>query len=89
MSQLLLTDEEISELCSPLVQPAAQIRYLKSQGFVVKTKPNGKPMLSRAHVEQVMGSGPQRELAAAAPTEPNFAGLSDLFSNRRGRRNRS
>lgn len=46
-----LTDEEIREIASPLKQPAAISRWLSDQGFVIKRKPNGMPLVSRAHFE--------------------------------------
>lgn len=60
-----LTDDEVSDLCDGLVQPAAQVRYLVGMGFTVKTKPNGRPLVGRSHVESVlcgpaMASGQKR-----------------------------
>jgi hypothetical protein len=52
-----LTDEEIVEICHPLLQPAAQVRYLRNHlGLVVKTKPNGRPLVSRAHFETAIAN---------------------------------
>jgi hypothetical protein len=49
-----LTNEELDDLCKPLTQAAAQIRFLRSLGLTVKTKPNGTPLVMRSHFEQVM-----------------------------------
>jgi Domain of unknown function (DUF4224) len=50
-----LSDSEIDEICSGYVQNAAKIRFLESLGLSVRRKPNGKPLVSRAQYEQVMG----------------------------------
>lgn len=68
-----LTQDEINDLCKPLVQAAAQIRYLRELGLTVRTKPNGGPLIMRAHFEQVMN--PPSKGAAPAKREPNRAGL--------------
>lgn len=51
-----LTQAEIDSICEPLKQPAAQVRYLKRLGVNVKRKPNGRPLVSRAHYEAVRGN---------------------------------
>ena len=48
-----LSDEEIADMCRPLEQPAAQLRFLKREGYVVSRRPNGRPFLMRAEVERV------------------------------------
>ena len=56
-----LSDEEIADMCRPLEQPAAQLRFLKREGYVVSRRPNGRPFLMRAEVERVkVGRSPQR-----------------------------
>ncbi|WP_261542839.1 DUF4224 domain-containing protein [Burkholderia multivorans] len=49
-----LTDDELRRIAEPLRQPAAIMRWFKRAGFEVKKKPNGMPLVSRAHFEQVM-----------------------------------
>ncbi|WP_261530597.1 DUF4224 domain-containing protein [Burkholderia multivorans] len=49
-----LTDAELRRIAEPLRQPAAIMRWFKRAGFEVKKKPNGMPLVSRAHFEQVM-----------------------------------
>ena len=50
-----LSDEEINELCKPLTQPAAQVRYLRQVlKLTVTTKPNGRPVVIRSHAERVL-----------------------------------
>lgn len=48
-----LTDSEIDTICAGLVQNAAKVRYLRSMGLTVRQKPNGKPLVNRAHFEHV------------------------------------
>jgi len=74
-----LTKDEIDDLCQPLTQAAAQIRFLQSLGLTVKTKPNGAPLVIRSHFEQVMNpagkmkptgrTGPNREAYLALTTK--------------------
>lgn len=74
-----LSDTEILTVCSPLTQPAAMIRYLKDQGFHVKRRPNGWPLISRANFESVMmGSAPPVSTGNAA-VGPNAQALLDRF----------
>ncbi|PRF87239.1 hypothetical protein C6Q22_12470 [Burkholderia multivorans] len=49
-----LTDAELRRIAEPLRQPAAIMRWFKRAGFEVKKKPNGMPLVSRVHFEQVM-----------------------------------
>lgn len=50
-----LTEAEIAEICAGLKQPAAQIRFLERLGLSVRRKPNGRPLVNRAHYNAVMG----------------------------------
>lgn len=52
-----LSDAEILELCAPLVQPSAQVRYLKGLGLFVKRRPDGRPLLAVSEFERVLGAG--------------------------------
>jgi hypothetical protein len=47
-----LTDAEISEICRPRKQGAAQIRYLRSLGIKVERRADGTPLVWRADVER-------------------------------------
>ena len=49
-----LTDAEIDTICAGLVQNAAKVRYLQRMGLTVRRKPNGKPLVNRAHYDAVM-----------------------------------
>jgi len=48
-----LTDEEIDRICAGLTQNAAKVRYLQGLGLIVGRKPNGRPLVGRAHFEAV------------------------------------
>lgn len=76
-----LSDYELLKLCEPLTQPAAMVRYLKDQGFFVKRRPNGWPLISRTNFEAVMmGSAPSAAGGKATPG-PNAQALLDRFKN--------
>ncbi|HYE40266.1 MAG TPA: hypothetical protein VEB23_10060, partial [Ramlibacter sp.] len=69
---------------------AAKVRYLQSLGLTVKTKPNGRPVVERAHYEQVMAGlanadrkkRPAQTPAARAPVQPNLGGLVVSFARK-------
>jgi Domain of unknown function (DUF4224) len=46
-----LSREEVADMCRPLVQPAAQIRYLQSIGIRVRRRPDGTPLVLRADLQ--------------------------------------
>ncbi|MDZ7595842.1 MAG: DUF4224 domain-containing protein [Thiobacillus sp.] len=75
-----LSDDEILGFCKPLTQPAAMIRYLKREGFHVKRRPDGWPLLSRANFDAVM-MGHALPAAAGDTTQagPNVQALLDRF----------
>lgn len=50
-----LTDAEIDDICGGLKQNAAKVRFLQRLGVQVARKPNGRPLVSRVHYEQVRG----------------------------------
>lgn len=56
-----LTDAEVDAICAGLTQNAAKVRYLRRMGLTVRQKPNGKPLVNRAHFELVL-----------TPPEPDF-----------------
>lgn len=55
-----LSDSEIDVICAGLVQNAAKVRYLRSMGLTVRQKPNGKPLVNRAHYDSVMTGAAKR-----------------------------
>lgn len=59
-----LTDAEVREICAPLQQPAAMIRYLRDDIGVVgiKRKPNGMPLVHRQAFDRAFGFKPPAAL---------------------------
>lgn len=85
-----LTDDEIAEICQPLRMAAAQRRHLERLGLLVKTRPDGKPLVGRAEFERVMTAAPP-PTAAADPTltTPNVVGLEQWALKRKKRGQKS
>lgn len=54
-----LTDSEIDDLCNGLVNNAAKVRYLRTMGLTVHSKPSGRPLVMRAHAEAVLSGAQQ------------------------------
>lgn len=52
-----LTDAEITEICRPRRQGAAQIRFLRSIGIKAARRADGTPLVWRADVERARASG--------------------------------
>lgn len=79
------TDQEVDDLCMGLVTNAAKVRYLRAQGLTVTQKPNGRPLVMRAHAEVVLSG--LKQIQAVTPTvptpaRPNKAGLIALFGGK-------
>lgn len=64
MASANLSDAEIDEICDGYTQNAAKVRFLKGLGLTVAQKPNGRPLVNRAHYDQIRG-GRQLETAGA------------------------
>ncbi|MGN6581025.1 MAG: hypothetical protein ACTHJ1_13730 [Bordetella sp.] len=79
-----LTDAEIADICAPLQQPAAQLRYLHRLGLNVKRKPNGRPLVGRADFEYVMG-GRKQPIAdpTPPPVQPDVEALRAYFAQKK------
>lgn len=60
-----LSDAEIDHICAGLKQNAAKARYLRKLGLTVRRKPNGRPLVSRAHWEAVMSGMSGRQPGAS------------------------
>lgn len=52
---MFLTPEELVEL-THRQRPAAQIRALRAMGIEHRVRPDGKPVVLRAHVEALLGA---------------------------------
>lgn len=68
-----LSDAEIDDICRGLVQNAAKVRYLRGLGVAVERKPNGRPLVHRAHYEAVRSG-------SARPPTSNGIGSSIRWS---------
>ena len=80
------TDQEIDDLCEGLHSNAAKCRHLRAQGLTVTQKPNGRPLVMRAHAEAVLAGLKQVLEDAARPAaknQPNKAALIALFAGRK------
>jgi hypothetical protein len=81
-----LTDAEADALCDGLRQNAAKLKYLRGLGLAVREKPNGRPLVLRSNVEEVLGGLPGRKRAkvpaAHPPAQPDAAGLVLAFSRK-------
>ncbi len=78
-----LTDQEIDDICAGLTQHHAMVRYLRAQGFEVKVKPNGRPLVSRANFEAVMAGQTPLPAANDEKRGANIIGLHEHFLTRR------
>lgn len=80
------TDQEIDSMCEGLASNAAKVRHLRRQGLAVSRKPNGRPLLMRAHAEMVLSGLQQAQAAikteARTGAQPNRAGLVLQFGQR-------
>jgi len=50
---MFLTDAELADLCRPLKQHAAQIRYLQRLGVRVRRRPDGTPLVLKSDLSVV------------------------------------
>ena len=53
MTIACLTDDELATICRPLVQHAAQVRFLRSLGLKVQRRPDGSPLVWRSDWERL------------------------------------
>ncbi len=73
-----LSDLEIDDMCDGLATNAARVRHLRRMGLTVTTKPNGRPLVMRAHAERVLSGLAELQQAAneSKPTaRPNREAL--------------
>lgn len=70
-----LSDEELADLCFPLTNGAAQIKFLQREGLSVSRKPGGRPLLMRSELERVKGAARFTPSEHNPPTQPNRAAL--------------
>ena len=72
MINLCLTKEELQEITG-LKRFAAQFRWLSQQGFIVRKRGDGMPIVSRQHFESMMGG--ILPLAKSKLQQPDFSSL--------------
>ena len=72
MLPIYLTIEELKEITGR-VKASAQFRWLRSQGFTVLLRADGRPLVSRNHFEAMMGG--QHYQTKAEVYEPDFSSL--------------
>ena len=60
-----LTDTEIDLICDGYVQNHARVMYLRRMGLTVRQKPNGKPLVNRAHYDAIMNPSTKTNRATA------------------------
>lgn len=78
-----LSDLEVADMCSPLRQAGAQKRYLQRLGLRFETKPNGRPLVSRAGVAGLL-SGFAAPLPGVGWRGPDAAAFRALIQRKRG-----
>ena len=72
MLPIYLTIEELKEITGR-VNATAQIKWLRSQGFTVLLRADGRPLVSRNHFEAMMGG--QHYQSKVQVHEPDFSTL--------------
>lgn len=79
------TDQEIDDLCAGLHTNASKCRHLRKQGLTVTQKPNGRPLVMRAHAENVLAGLKQlqKESESNVHHTPNKSALIALFGKRK------
>lgn len=82
-----LTDAEVDDLCDGLSLNAVRVRHLRRMGLTVTVKPNGRPLVIRAHAERVLSGGVESCVAANDPkpvARPNRDALIHHFRKNYG-----
>lgn len=73
-----LSEDEIDDLCAPLKQHAAQLRFIRTLGINVRKKPNGAPLVLRSELQATMN--PADKSRKPAKCQPNSTALLLAFS---------
>lgn len=69
---ICLSLEEIREVTG-LKKASAQLRWFRQQGFIVRQRADGMPLVSRNHFQQMMGGLLPNRLGTEQ--EPDFGAL--------------
>lgn len=81
-----LTEAEIAEICEPLTQAHAQLRYLQGLGIPVSRKPGGRPLVGRAAFERAIAGTPAaaaNESVSDPGSQPDFSALEQHLKKRK------
>lgn len=70
MADADLTDREIDNICHPLTQNAAKVRFLLAMKLNVRRAADGRPLVNRAHYDAVTGRGMAQAPVAEPAQEP-------------------
>jgi uncharacterized protein DUF4224 len=73
MINLCLTKEELQEVTG-LKRFASQFKWLSQQGFIVRQRGDGMPIVSRQHFETMMGG--LFSSSKSKSQQPDFSSLS-------------
>lgn len=79
-----LTDDEIAEICDPLINGAARYRYLTKLGLHTNRKPNGQPLVARSEFERVMGAARMVQVEQISNAVGDMAALRERWRGRNG-----
>lgn len=80
-----LSDPEIRDIVKPLQQPAAIVRWFLKAGFAgLKVRPNGMPLIARAHFDQVTIGAPAPD-DAPKREQPDTAGYLARLEQRKNK----
>lgn len=76
-----LTDDEIMEIARPLKQPAAIARWFRANGYDVKVRPNGMPLINRANFDAASAGQNSRQGVTDKGVQPNVKAFLDKLAN--------
>jgi hypothetical protein len=71
---MFLDDDEIDAMCAGVSLNAVKAKRLAAMGLIVNRKPNGRPLVVRAHAEAVLSGRPETTVAvheAPTPFQPD------------------
>ena len=85
---LWLSQHEVDNICEPLLQAAAQIRFLRGMGLRVEKKPNGSPIVMRASLDALAWIGAQDpKRVVSVHTEPDARALAAFLATTKRKKN--
>jgi len=69
---ICLSLDEVREITG-LKKASAQLRWFRQQGFIVRQRADGMPLVSRNHFQQMMGGMLSQKISTEQ--EPDFGAL--------------